>query len=185
MVVGGGHNGLVCAAYLAKAGLKTVVLERRHLVGGAAVTEEVWPGFKVSTASYVVSLLSAKVVRELDLPRFGYHVYPLDPAYFAPFADGTGFLVWDDPEAAAEEIGKINAADGRAYLEYNRQLGELADLVRPLLYRKPPDPGVRSFADVVETLSLGTLRLRQPQEHLAARRPHDHELRGLPGPLLR
>ncbi len=155
VVVGGGHNGLVCAAYLARAGLKTVVLERRHLVGGAAVTEEVWPGFKVSTASYVVSLMSARIVRELDLPRYGYHVYPLDPAYFAPFEDGSGFLLWDDPAMAAEEIGKINARDGRAYLEYNRELTELADLVRPLLYRKPPDPGVRSLADVVESLALG------------------------------
>ena len=155
VVVGGGHNGLVCAAYLARAGMKTVVLERRHLVGGAAVTEEVWPGYKVSTASYVVSLLSARIVRELDLPRYGYHVYPLDPAYFAPFEDGTGFLLWDEPAEAAREIGKINAHDGRAYLEYNRQLSELADLVHPLLYKRPPDPGVRSLADVVETLSLG------------------------------
>jgi phytoene dehydrogenase-like protein len=155
VVVGGGHNGLVCAAYLARAGIKTIVLERRHLLGGAAVTEEVWPGFRVSTASYVVSLLSARVASELDLPRYGYHVYPLDPAYFAPFPDGSGFLLWDDPARAAGEIGKINARDGRAYLEYNRELGELADLVRPLLYRRPPDPGVRSLADVVETLSLG------------------------------
>ena len=154
-VVGGGHNGLVCAAYLARAGLKTVVLERRHLVGGAAVTEEVWPGYRVSTASYVVSLLSARIVRELDLPEYGYHVYPLDPAYFAPFPDGSGFLLWDDPARAAEEIGRINAQDGRAYLEYNRELAELAELVRPLLYRRPPDPGVRSFADVLEALSLG------------------------------
>jgi phytoene dehydrogenase-like protein len=155
VVVGGGHNGLVCAAYLARAGMKTLVLERRHLVGGAAVTEEVWPGFKVSTASYVVSLFSARVVQELELPKYGYHVYPLDPAYFAPFPDGSGFLLWDDPARAAEEIGRLNAEDGRAYLEYNRHLGELADLVRPLLYRRPPDPGVRSMSDLVEALSLG------------------------------
>jgi phytoene dehydrogenase-like protein len=155
VVIGGGHNGLVCAAYLARAGMKTVVLERRHLLGGAAVTEEVWPGFRVSTASYVVSLMSAKVVRELELPRYGYHVYPLDPAYFAPFPDGSGFLLWDDPARAAEEIGKINARDGQAYLEYNRELGELADLVRPLLYRRPPDPSVRSLTDLAEALYLG------------------------------
>ena len=155
VVVGGGHNGLVCAAYLARAGMKTLVLERRHLLGGAAVSEEVWPGFKVSTASYVVSLMSNVVVRDLDLPKYGYHVYPLDPAYFAPFPDGSGFLLWDDPAEAAEEIGKINARDGKAYLEYSRDLGELADLVRPLLYKRPPDPGVRSLTDVVEALSLG------------------------------
>jgi len=155
VVVGGGHNGLVCAAYLARAGMKTVVLERRHLVGGAAVTEEVWPGFGVSTASYVVSLMSDVVVRELDLPRYGYHVYPLDPAYFAPFPDGSGFLLWDDPVHAAEEIGRINARDGKAYLAYSHDLGELADLVRPLLYRRPPDPGVRSLTDLAEALYLG------------------------------
>jgi phytoene dehydrogenase-like protein len=155
VVVGGGHNGLVCAAYLSRAGMKTVVLERRHLVGGAAVTEEVWPGFGVSTASYVVSLMSDVVIRELDLPRYGYHVYPLDPAYFAPFPDGSGFLLWDDPVRAAEEIGRINARDGKAYLEYSRELGELADLVRPLLYRRPPDPGVRSLTDLAEALYLG------------------------------
>jgi phytoene dehydrogenase-like protein len=98
--------------------------------------------------------LSARIVRELDLPRYGYHVYPLDPAYFAPFPDGSGFLLWDDPGRAAEEIGRINAEDGRSYLQYNRELAELAELMRPLLYRRPPDPGVRSFADVVEALSL-------------------------------
>jgi phytoene dehydrogenase-like protein len=130
VVVGGGHNGLVCAAYLARAGMKTVVLERRHLVGGAAVTEEVWPGFGVSTASYVVSLMSARVVRELDLSRYGYHVYPLDPAYFAPFPDGSGFLLWDDPGLAAEEIGKIEALSLGLYAFGNRRsISRLVDLM--------------------------------------------------------
>jgi phytoene dehydrogenase-like protein len=155
IVVGGGHNGLVCAAYLSRAGLKTLVLERRHLLGGAAVTEEVWPGFKVSTASYVVSLFSPRIVQELELRRHGYHVYPLDPAYFVPFPDGSGFLLWDDPRQAAEEIGKINKRDGAAYPEYSRTLDELANLVRPLLYTVPPDPNIRSFADIKEALSLG------------------------------
>ena len=155
IVVGGGHNGLACAAYLGRAGLKTLVLERRHLVGGAAVTEEVWPGFKVSTASYVVSLLSPRIVQDLELRRYGYHVYPLDPAYFAPFPDGSGFLLWEDRRRAAEEIGNINERDGAAYPEYSRALDELAELVRPLLYKVPPDPSIRSFADVRETLSLG------------------------------
>ena len=155
IVIGGGHNGLVCAAYLGRAGLKTLVLERRHLLGGAAVTEEVWPGFKVSTASYVVSLLSPRIVQELELQRYGYHVYPLDPAYFAPFPDGSGFLLWEDSRRAAEEIGKINKRDGAAYPEYSRALDELANLVRPLLYKVPPDPSIRSLADVREALSLG------------------------------
>ena len=114
IVVGGGHNGLVCAAYLGRAGLRTVVLERRELLGGAAVTEEVWPGYRVSTASYVVSLFSPRIVRDLGLKKYGYHVYPLDPAYFAPFPDGSGFLLWEDPRRAAEEIGRINRHDGDA-----------------------------------------------------------------------
>jgi len=155
IIVGGGHNGLVCAAYLAKAGLKPLVLERRELVGGAAVTEEVWPGYRVSTASYVVSLFSPKIVRDLDLEKHGYHVYPLDPAYFAPFPDGEGFLLWEDHVRAGEEIARINKHDGAAYPEYSHALGELADLVRPLLYRTPPDPSVQTLADVKELLSLG------------------------------
>ena len=155
VIVGGGHNGLVCAAYLGRAGLRTLVLERRHLLGGAAVTEEVWPGFQVSTASYVVSLLSPRIIQELELRRYGYHVYSLDPAYFAPFPEGSGLLLWEDPRRAAGEIGKINKRDGAAYPEYSRSLDELADLVRPLLYRTPPDPNISSFADVREALSLG------------------------------
>jgi len=123
VVVGAGHNGLVCAAYLARAGLRTAVLERRHLVGGAAVTEEPWPGYRVSTASYVVSLLSPRIVRELDLPHFGYHVYPLDPEYFAPFEDGSGILVWNDPAKTAEEIGRISKPDAEGYLRYDAALG--------------------------------------------------------------
>ena len=134
------------------------MLERRHLLGGAAVTEEVWPGFKVSTASYVVSLFSPQVVRDLDLPRYGYHVYPLDPAYFAPFPDGSGFLLWDDPARAGGGDRQDQRTDGKAYPEYSRELGELADLVRPLLYRTPPDPGVRSPADVASRSRSGATR---------------------------
>ena len=147
-IVGGGHNGLVCAAYLARAGLRTIVLERRHLVGGAAVTEEPWPGFRVSTASYVVSLMPPRIVRELALASFGYHVYPLDPAYFAPFLDGDGILVWEDPRHAAEEIGRISRADGSAYLRYCEDIAELTRVIRPLLGMIPPDPALRSARDL-------------------------------------
>jgi phytoene dehydrogenase-like protein len=150
VVVGGGHNGLVCAAYLGRAGLRTAVLERRSLLGGAAVTEEPWPGYRVSTASYVVSLLPDRIVRGLDLPRFGYHVYPLDPAYFAPFEDGSGILVWDDPRKAAEEIGRISKQDGEGYLRYSEALAELARDIRPLLFMIPPDPALRSPRDLAK-----------------------------------
>jgi len=161
VIVGGGHNGLVCAAYLARAGLKTVVLERRHLVGGAAVTEEPWPGYRVSTASYVVSLLPERIVTELSLRRHGYHVYPLDPAYFAPFLDGSGILVWEDPRAAAAEISAICKADGAAYPRYCHDVSELAGLLRPLLDKIPPDPALRSARDLPAAAGLMGYLLRR------------------------
>jgi phytoene dehydrogenase-like protein len=159
-VIGGGHNGLVCAAYLARAGRRVIVLERRHLVGGAAVTEEPWPGYRVSTASYVVSLLQPKIVRDLELHRHGYHVFPLDPAYFMPFPDGRSVLVWDDPRRAAEAIATLSPRDADAYLEYHRDLDELAAFVRPLLLRVPPRIPLRSVEDVRAALSLGGHLLR-------------------------
>jgi phytoene dehydrogenase-like protein len=139
VVVGGGHNGLVCAAYLARQGQRVLVLERRPMVGGAAVTEELWPGFRVSTASYVVSLMQPDIVRNLQLPRFGYHVYPLDPAEFVPFPDGRYLLYWEEPSRRAAEIAKFSAHDARAYAEYDRAMTDLVRIVRPLLARVPPD----------------------------------------------
>ena len=164
VIVGGGHNGLVSAAYLARAGLRVVVLERRHLVGGAAVTEELWPGYRVSTASYVVSLMSPQIVRDLDLAAHGYRVDQLDPAYFAPFPDGRGFLLWDDPARAAQEIGRLSPEDGKGYLEYNRTLAKLADIVRPLLYKIPPDVGSRPVDGARDAASLGRYLLAGRKE---------------------
>ena len=161
VVVGGGHNGLACAAYLARGGLKTAVLERRHVVGGAAVTEEPWPGYRVSTASYVVSLLPERIVAELGLRRHGYHVYPLDPAYFAPLQDGSGILIWEDPRRAAEEIGRISRPDAEGYLRYCRELEDLAALIRPLLMRVPPDPALRSPRDLARAAATAGYFLRQ------------------------
>ena len=97
IVIGAGHNGLVCAAYLARAGVRTLVLERRGVLGGACVTEEVWPGYRVSTASYVMSLLQPKIIRELELRKFGFEVLPTDHL-FVPFPDGRYFVYWDDEE---------------------------------------------------------------------------------------
>jgi phytoene dehydrogenase-like protein len=154
IVIGGGHNGLVCGAYLARAGASVVVLERRPLVGGAAVTEEPWPGFKVSTASYVVSLMVPKIVRELDLARYGYEVYPLDPSYFTPFPDGRGLLVWEDPRHAADEVAKFSRSDAEAYLRYDEDLEAMSEFVRPLLLRIPPSLVNLSFGTLLEYFSL-------------------------------
>ena len=96
IIIGGGHNGLVTAAYLARAGRKVLVLERRELVGGCAVTEEIWPGYRVSTAAYLTSLLQERIVRELELERFGYQVDAKDPAFFSAFPDGRHFFMWQD-----------------------------------------------------------------------------------------
>lgn len=150
----------MCAAYLARGGLKTLVLERRSIVGGASVTEEPWPGFRVSTASYVVSLLQPKIERELKLRRYGYEVFPLDPAYFTPFPDGRSVLMWDEPRRAAAEIAKISEHDGNAYLRYVRDLDRLASFVRPLLLRTPIRMPPASLGDLREAGFLGTHLLR-------------------------
>jgi phytoene dehydrogenase-like protein len=111
IVVGAGHNGLVAAAYLARAGRSVLVLERRDVLGGAAVSEEVWPGWTVSTASYVCSLLHPEIVRELRLEAYGYHAYPKDPASFTPLLDGRSLLLSRDAAENAREIGRFDARD--------------------------------------------------------------------------
>lgn len=161
VVIGGGHNGLVCAAYLARAGRSVLVLEARDVLGGAAVTEEPWPGYRVSTLSYVVSLLQGPIIRDLRLRRHGLHVYPIDPAYFSPFPDGRGLLVWEDPTRAAREIARFSQRDAEAYLTYERDLGYLAKLVRPLLLRLPPSLELRSWSDLREAIGLGAYLFRR------------------------
>src|SRR3954449_76337 len=96
IIIGAGHNGLVTAAYLAQSGYRVLVLERRELVGGCSVTEEIWPGYRVSTAAYLSSLLQQKVVNDLDLVRHGYHVTPKDPPFFSPFPDGRYLFTYHD-----------------------------------------------------------------------------------------
>jgi phytoene dehydrogenase-like protein len=139
VVVGGGHNGLACAAYLARGGLDVLVLERRNVLGGAAVTEQPWPGYRISTASYVVSLMPPRIVSELALARHGYRVSILEPDYWVPFQDGRSLTLWGDAARSAEEIATFSKADADAYLEFDRYLSRLGSLLHELLFVIPPN----------------------------------------------
>jgi phytoene dehydrogenase-like protein len=165
IIVGGGHNGLVAAAYLARAGRRVLVLEARELVGGCAVTEEVWPGYRVSTASYLVSLLQEKVVRDLELARFGYQVDAKDPAFFSPFPDGRYFFMWQDRAKTLAEIAKFSARDAEAYPKYEAHLERLAQVAESLLLTTPPDFPPHGVGDFFEYLKLaGRMRgLSRPE----------------------
>ena len=168
IIVGGGHNGLVTAAYLGRAGRKALVLERRELVGGCAVTEELWPGFKVSSASYLTSLLQERVIRDLELERFGYQVDAKDPAFFSPFPDGRCFFMWQDGRKTLEEIAKFSKRDAEAYPAFEAQLERLAQVVEGLLLTTPPNFPPRGLADLIEYVKLaGRLRKMAPADMVA------------------
>ncbi|HUL18767.1 MAG TPA: NAD(P)/FAD-dependent oxidoreductase [Steroidobacteraceae bacterium] len=137
LIIGGGHNGLVCAAYLAAAGLKVTVLERREVVGGAAVTEEFHPGFRNSVAAYTVSLLNPKVIRDLDLPGQGLRVVERRAANFLPTADGRYLLTGD--ARTAPEVARFSARDAARLHEYGERLEVIADVLRDLVLQTPPN----------------------------------------------
>jgi phytoene dehydrogenase-like protein len=139
IVIGGGHNGLTAAAYLARAGRKVLVLERRHVLGGAAVTEEVFKGFRFSVCSYVVSLLRPEIIRELDLPRHGLEILPLDGT-FTPMPDGDYLWRVNDHAKTRREIARHSPIDAEAYDEYGRAMVEMGRFVKPILTMLPPDP---------------------------------------------
>jgi phytoene dehydrogenase-like protein len=139
-VIGAGHNGLAAAAYLARAGLPTVVLERRGLVGGACVTEELWPGFRVSRGAYVAGLLRPALVRELGLAGHGLRLLPRRPSSFTPLPEGGGLLLGSDLEANQREIRHFSSRDAERYPEYERLLDRVARSLEPLLDATPPDP---------------------------------------------
>jgi phytoene dehydrogenase-like protein len=139
VIVGGGHNGLTAAAYLARAGLKTLVLERRHLVGGAAVTEEIFPGFRFSVASYVVSLLRPEIIRELELPKHGLEVLPFNGS-FTPMHDDYLWMT-DDPGRTYHELRRHSVNDAEAYHEFAQLITEIVRFIKPVMALTPPDPG--------------------------------------------
>jgi phytoene dehydrogenase-like protein len=145
VVVGGGHNGLACAAYLARAGLDVVVLERRGILGGAAATEETWPGYRISSASYVVSLLPPDIVRELELRRFGYDVSIVTPDYFCPFPDGTSLTLWGDTARDRANIARFSERDAAAYVEFDSYFERVAGRLKELLFVVPPNLSVRDL----------------------------------------
>ena len=147
IIVGAGHNGLVTAAYLARAGKRVLVLERNAIVGGCCITEEVWPGYKVSRAAYVNSLLRPEVIRDLKLKRHGFEMIPRSPSSFTPFPDGRYLLMGPDKAQTSEEIAKFSTNDAEAYPKYEAMLTRVADFLEPLLMRTPPDPwgGVRDL----------------------------------------
>ncbi|HEX8005399.1 MAG TPA: NAD(P)/FAD-dependent oxidoreductase, partial [Trebonia sp.] len=159
VVIGGGHNGLVAAAYLARAGLDTLVCERREVIGGASVSEHPFgPEYTVTSLSYVLSLLPPQIRRDLRLDRFGLKVYPQGP-YFAPRRDGRALRLRGDPKRRHEEIARFSARDADAYEEYEAHLAGLARILGPLLHEIPPRLGSRRPADLLGQAKMAT-RLR-------------------------
>jgi phytoene dehydrogenase-like protein len=154
IIIGGGHNGLTAAAYLAKAGKSVLVLERRELVGGACVTEEIWPGFKVSTAAYVNSLLRPEIIRDLELNRHGFEMLPRSPSSFTPFPDGRSLLMGPDRELTRREISKFSAKDAEALPRYEKMLERVADFIEPTLAMTPPDPFSGKPRDLISLAKL-------------------------------
>lgn len=160
VVIGGGHNGLVTAAYLARAGRKVLVLERREMLGGCSVTEEVWPGYRVSTAAYLTSLLQERIVRELELERHGYAVDAKDPAFFSPFPDGRWLFTWQDSARTLEEIAKFSKRDAEVYPAFEAQIERLAGMVEWLLLRTPPNYPPVSARDYLEYLAIAARAMK-------------------------
>ena len=154
IVIGGGHNGLVTAAYLAKAGKKVLVLERRHVLGGAAVTEEIFPGFKFSVCSYVVSLLRPEIIRDLDLPRHGLEILPLDGT-FTPMPSGDYLWRVNDHGKTVREIQRHSRVDAEAYEEFGKAMQAMCRFVKPILSMIPPDPHTLDPRELMKMLFIG------------------------------
>ena len=154
IVIGAGHNGLVCAAYLARAGKRVLVLERSDVVGGAARSEEVFPGFRFSVFSYVVSLLRPEIIRDLELPRHGLHILPLEST-LTPLPNGDYLAQWGDHDQNRRELARHSLRDAEAYDDFGRLMYQMARAVKPLLAMPPPDPASRSPRDLRGLAKLG------------------------------
>src|SRR3989475_6653277 len=140
IIIGAGHNGLVAAAYLARAGRKVLVLERREVVGGCVVTEELWAGFKASTASYVNSLFRPEIIRDLELKRHGFAMLPRNPSSFTPLPDGRYLLMGPDKEMTRREVSKFSKRDAERLPEFEAMLERVAAFLEPMLIETPPNP---------------------------------------------
>jgi phytoene dehydrogenase-like protein len=162
IVIGGGHNGLVTAAYLARAGLRTLLLERRPVLGGACVTEELWPGYRISRAAYVAGLLRPALLRELNLRGRGLRLLRRDPSSYTPLPEGGGLLLGSDPEACRRAIARFSTHDAERYAAYEAFLDRVARRLEPLLDAPSPDPARFGARDLrlLARLGLGLFRLR-------------------------
>ncbi|MGZ3650538.1 MAG: phytoene desaturase family protein [Bdellovibrionota bacterium] len=155
IIIGAGHNGLVTAGYLAKAGYKVAVFEKRYVEGGCAVTEEPFPGFKFSSLSYVNSLFRPEIIRDLKLKDFGFEMLPRSPSSFTPFPNGTHLLMGPDAALNQREISKFSARDAAAYPRYEAMLEGMAELLEPMMGMVPLSPGKSSFKDYLAYAGFG------------------------------
>src|SRR5712692_11993444 len=155
IIIGAGHNGLVTAAYLARAGRKVLVLERRELVGGCVVTEELWPGFKVSTASYVNSLFRPEIIRDLELKRHGFVMLPRSPSSFTPLPDGRYLLMGPDKEMTHREVSKFSKKDAENLPRFEAMLERIASFLEPMLLETPPNPWSMAPGNLIQLAKTG------------------------------
>ncbi len=165
LIIGAGHNGLVHAAYLARAGKKVLVVEKRHLVGGATVTEEVYPGFKFSVFSYVVSLLRPQIIEDLNLPEHGLCFLPLDGT-FTPLPEGNCLARWHDSAKTRRELQRFSRKDADAYPKFGMHMHHMSRAVRGLIEMHPPEPTSLKPSDLAGMARLGLHFQGLGEQHL-------------------